>query len=160
MDISVRDVTDEVGTKGLEATFQVDVPPEALLELVWSPDNFPRLFPEVREARVLRSDGDSLEVEFRVHAVIKEIKYTTRRTLDRAKGTITWREISGDLKRVRGGWHIQAGPRPGTSRATYRAFVEVGRFVPTGLVREGAKRKLKEMVERVRAVAAGEVRRT
>ena len=154
MDFTVRDVTDEIGTKGLEAEFQVAVPPEALLEIVWLPENFPRLFPEIREARVLRRDEQSIEVEFRVHAIIKEIRYSTRRTIDRAARTITWKEIGGDLKRVRGGWIIEDGATPGTSRATYRAFIDPGRFIPTGLVREGAKRKLGEMVTRVRQVAA------
>ena len=153
MDFTVRDVTDEIGTKGLEAVFQVDVAPDALLEIVWAPENFSRLFPEIREARVLRRDEQSIEIEFRVHAIIKEIRYTTRRTIDRAARTITWQEIGGDLKRVRGGWTIEAGATPDTSRATYRAFIDPGRFIPTGLVREGARRKLGEMVERVRAVA-------
>ena len=54
MDFATRDLKDEEGTKGLEAVFQVDLPPDALLEMLWSPDNFPRLFPEIREARVLR----------------------------------------------------------------------------------------------------------
>jgi ribosome-associated toxin RatA of RatAB toxin-antitoxin module len=154
MDFTVRDVTDEIGTKGLEAVFQVDVPPDALLEIVWVPENFPRLFPEIREARVLRREESTIDIEFHVHAIIKEIRYSTRRTIDRAARTITWKEIGGDLKRVRGGWIIQPGATPETSRATYRAFIEVGRFVPTGLVREGAKRKLGEMVTRVRSVAA------
>ena len=154
MEFVTRDVKDEIGTKGLEAVFQVDVPPEVLLEIVWAPENFPRLFPEVREARVLRRDETSIDIEFHVHAIIKEIRYSTRRTIDRAARMISWHELGGDLKRVRGGWILEPGPTPESCRATYRAFIDPGRFIPTGLVREGAKRKLGEMVERVRAVAA------
>jgi hypothetical protein len=54
---------------------------------------------------------------------------------------------------VRGGWQLQDGATPSTTRATYRAFVDPGRFIPTALVREVAKRKLGEMVTRVRTVA-------
>jgi ribosome-associated toxin RatA of RatAB toxin-antitoxin module len=154
MDIVTRDVKDEEGTKGLEAVFEVAVPPDALLEILWVPANFPRLFPEIREARVIRAEGDWIEIAYRIDAVLKEVHYTTRRTIDRASRTITWREISGDLRRVRGGWHLQDGATAGTSRATYRAFVDPGRFIPTALVREAAKRKLDEMVRRVRSVAA------
>jgi hypothetical protein len=151
---TARDVTDEAGTKGLEAVFDVDVPPDALLEVLWSPASFARLFPDVKEVRVVAGEGDALDLDYRVDAVVREVRYVLRRTIDRAARTIAWREIGGDLKRVRGGWRIEAGTREGTSRATYRAFVDVGWFVPQGLVRDGAKRKLDEMVARVRRVAA------
>ena len=55
---------------------------------------------------------------------------------------------------MRGGWRVVASERAwSASRVTYTAFVDVGRFVPTALVRDGAKRKLAEMVQRVRRVA-------
>ncbi|MGO8992190.1 MAG: SRPBCC family protein [Polyangiaceae bacterium] len=156
-DPPARDVTDEEGTKGLEAVFEVDAPPDALLELLWAPANFNRLFPDIKEARVVAGDGaggcDELDVAYRVDAVVREVSYVLRRTRDRAARTITWREIGGDLRRVRGGWRIEPSARAGASRVTYRAFVDVVRFVPTGLVRDGAKRKLAEMISRVRQVA-------
>ena len=151
MDTTTRDVTDDEGTKGLEATFHVDAAPEALLEVVWSPENFIRLFPDVKEVRVVAGEGNTLDVEYRVDAVIREFRYVLRRTLDRGARTITWHEIGGDLKRVRGGWTI-VSDGAGGSRATYRAFVAAGMFVPTGLLRDAARRKLGEMVARVRSV--------
>jgi carbon monoxide dehydrogenase subunit G len=148
-----RDVTDEAGTKGLEAVFEIDVPPGALLDILWSPAHFGRLFPDIKEARVVAEEGSKLEVAYRVDAVVREVNYVLRRTLDRDAGTITWREIGGDLKRVRGSWRIAPAERDGASRVTYTAFVDIGRFVPTALVRDGAKRKLDEMIQRVRRVA-------
>ena len=69
-DPPARDVTDEEGTKGLEAVFEVDAPPDALLELLWAPANFNRLFPDIKEARVVAGDGaggcDELDVAYRV----------------------------------------------------------------------------------------------
>jgi carbon monoxide dehydrogenase subunit G len=153
MGTAARDVTDEAGTKGLEAEFDVDVPPDALLEVLWAPANFARLFPDIKEARVVAGERDTLDIAYRVDAVVKELRYVLRRTRDRGARTIAWREIGGDLKRVRGGWRIEPAGRDG-SRVTYRAFVDVGWFVPVALVRDGAKRKLGEMVERVRRVAA------
>jgi len=85
--------------------------------------------------------------------VLKEVRYTLRRTLDRSSRSITWREIGGDLRRVRGSWRVESGPEPGQSRVTYAAFVDVGRFVPTALVRDLAMRKVSEMAERIRRVA-------
>jgi carbon monoxide dehydrogenase subunit G len=150
---TTRDVTDEEGTKGLEAVFDVAVPPDALLEVLWSPDNFGRLFPELKEVRVVGGEGAQLDVAYRFDAVLREVGYVLRRTLDREARTIIWREIGGDLKRVRGGWRIEPSENGAASRVTYRAFVAVAIFVPTGLVREGAKKKLGEMVARVRSVA-------
>ena len=150
---TTRDVTDEAGTKGLEAVFDVAVPPAALLEVLWSPANFGRLFPDIKEARVVREEGATLDVLYRVDAVVREVSYVLRRTLDREARTIAWREIGGDLRRVRGGWRTDPSHPSETSRVTYTAFVDVGRFVPTNLARDAAKRKLGEMVERVRRVA-------
>ncbi len=155
MDTTTRDVTDEEGTKGLEAVFQVPVPPDALLEILWSPANFGRLFPDIKEARVIAGQGGdatTLDVSYRVDIVVREVGYVLRRTLDREARTIIWREIGGDLRRVRGGWRIESLDEGRASRVTYRAFVAVAMFVPTGLVREGARKKLGEMVARVRSL--------
>jgi carbon monoxide dehydrogenase subunit G len=154
MDAAARDVTDDEGTKGLETIFEVDVPPDPLLAVLWAPANFGRLFPDVREVRVVADRGPILDVAYRVDALIREVSYVLRRTLDREARTISWREIGGDLRRVRGGWRVEPSARPGASRVTYRAFIDIGRFVPTSLVRESGKRKLAEMVSRVRRLAA------
>jgi carbon monoxide dehydrogenase subunit G len=149
-----RDVTDDEGTKGLETTFDVAAPPDRLLEILWSPANFGRLFPDVKEVRVVTQEGATMDLAFRVDAVVREVSYVLRRTLDPRAHTITWREIGGDLRRVRGGWRLEPlDGQAGGSRVTYRAFIDVGRFVPTALVRESAKRKLGEMVDRLRRVA-------
>ena len=153
MDSAPRDVRDEEGTRGLEAVFRVEVPPDALLEVLWSPANFGRLFPDIKEARVIGGEGDSLDIQYRVDAVVREVSYVLRRSRDREERTITWREIGGDLRRVRGGWRIEPLDDGRASLVTYRAFVSVAMFVPTALVREGAKRKLAEMVARVRTLA-------
>jgi carbon monoxide dehydrogenase subunit G len=153
METTTRDVTDEEGTKGLEAVFQVEVPPDALLEVLWSPANFGRLFPDLKEVRVIGGEGVTLDVSYRVDLIVREVGYVLRRTLDRGARTIVWREIGGDLRRVRGGWRIEPVEDGRASRVTYRAFIAVAMFVPTGLVRDGAKKKLGEMVARVRSVA-------
>jgi ribosome-associated toxin RatA of RatAB toxin-antitoxin module len=151
--VRVREVVDDVGTKGLEAAFDVEVAPDALLATLWSVAHFPKLFPDVKEARVLRDAGDVLDVEFRIDAVLAQLRYVLRRTLDRTTRTIAWREIGGDLRRVRGSWRVEATDDVGRSRVTYSAFVDPGRFVPTRLVRDLALRKVDEMAERVRRVA-------
>ncbi len=153
----IREVTDDAGTRGLEAIFWVAVPPDALLSILWDVQNFPRLFPDIKETSVVDSDGATppkrLDLAYRVDAVVKEISYVLRRKLDSRARAITWKELRGDLRRVRGGWWVHADDDPGISRATYRAFVDIGRFVPTRLVARGARKKADEMIARVRRVA-------
>lgn len=152
--VTVAEAKDEAGTKGLVASFDVEVPPDALVDILWDVGNFGRLYPDVKEVRVVGGEGDALDVAYRVNAVLKEVRYVLRRERDRAGRAITWREIDGDLRRVRGEWRVE--PRGDGSRLTYRAFVDIGRFVPTAMVRDLAIRKVDEMAARVRLVA-GEI---
>lgn len=150
----VTRVNDDVGTRGLEAVFHVNARAEPVLQLLWDPDNYGELFPDIESHRVLSSSDAQIDVEMTVNAVLKRVRYVLRRTLDREKLHIGWREIDGDLKRARGGWWIRRTDRDDVSELTYRAFVAVNRFVPTRLVAATATRKLDDMVARVRQVAA------
>jgi len=150
-----RELVDELGTKGLEILFVVGAPPDDVLELLWDHRNYGRLYPEVKAVAVIRELADEIDLEFQVDAVIKKVRYVLRRNVDRDKREIVWRELSGDLKRVRGLWKISASADASVSEVTYRAFVDIGRFVPTSLVRDLALRKAAEMVARVRRVATG-----
>jgi hypothetical protein len=149
-----RDVIDDAGTKGLESVFDVEVSPAILLELLWGGPGYLRMFPDVKAMTVIAGEGTTtLDVAYRVDAGLRDVRYVLRRTLDREACTITWRELGGDLRRIRGGWALARGARPGCTRVTYTAFVDVGKLVPTALVRETAKRRLGDMIERVRRVA-------
>ncbi|RYG79221.1 hypothetical protein EON77_09465 [bacterium] len=150
---SVREAVNADGIKGIEARFVVDVPPDALVEILWDIRNFGRLFPDIEKVEKVGGSGDSLELAYRINAVVKKFSYVVRRTVDRAARTITWREISGDFKAVRGGFRVEPHEAPGKSRVTYGAFVEVGRFVPTSLVRDVAMRKMDEMIGNVKRAA-------
>jgi len=144
---------DEVGTRGLEGFFYIDLPADRILEILWSPDNFEELYPAVKSIEVTGQTDDTVDVAFHIDAVLKDVRYSIRRTLDRKARSIEWRELAGDLKRVRGGWYIAPTDDPQVSKITYRAFVAVNFFVPTSLVAAGAIRKMNEMVDRVRRVA-------
>lgn len=152
----IREVADEKKTRGVEVVFHVAVPADDLMSILWDIDNFPRLFPDIREFGLEDRDPADppqwLDVRYRVDAVVKEISYVIRRSLAPDGRSFTWRELSGDLRRVRGGWYLEDTDVPGLTRVTYRAFVDIGRFVPTRLVAKGAKRKAGEMVDRVRRV--------
>ena len=145
------EVRDDEGTRGLEVRFDVDAPRDAVLDLLWDPAHFPELYPEIESVAILERDDRRMRAEYRVNAVVKRVRYELERTLDRESGTLRWRELGGDLRKVRGEWRVDA--RGSGSTLTYRAFVDVGYFVPTALVRDLAMAKLGEMVARVQRVA-------
>ncbi len=159
----IREVTDEQKTRGVEVTFHVAVAAEPLLQILWNIDNFQRLFPDIKDYGLEDRDPAEpprwLDVRYRVDAVVTQVGYVIRRTLEPDGLSFTWREISGDLKRVRGGWYMAETDVPGLTRVTYRAFVDIGRFVPTRLVAKGARRKAGEMVDRVRREAVALARK-
>ena len=107
----IREVTDENKTRGIEVVFYVAVPAAALLAILWNVDNFPRLFPDVKEYSIeAKGPGDPptwLDVRYRVDALVKAVRYVVRRTLASDGRSFTWREVSGDLRRVRGGWWVE-----------------------------------------------------
>ncbi len=152
----IREVDNEEGTKGVDVSFYVLVPPDPLLGILWNPKYLQRLFPDIRQISVLADHGTSLELSYRVDAVLKEVGYVLRRTRDDSTRTISWREIAGDLRRVRGHWRVTPSGLEAMSLVHYATFVDVGRFVPTALVRNLAMRKIDEMVTRVRRVT-GEI---
>jgi ribosome-associated toxin RatA of RatAB toxin-antitoxin module len=150
---NIQMIQDEEGTHGVEAHFSVAMPPDSLLAVLWDVSLFGRLYPEIKEYKVLSRTDTTIDLAYRVDAVIKEVRYTLRRELDRSRRTISWKELGGDLKRVRGLWLVEPGQGDGSSQVTYRTFVALGKMIPTRMLAMGAKKKAGEMVERVQQVA-------
>lgn len=140
--------------KGLRASFYVASPPEKTLNVLWDVRKFPEVFQGIDEMNVRSFTEREIVVEFKVDAVLADVRYTLKRSLDPAKRTITWRDVAGDLEAIRGSWKVEPTDDPGVSRVTYASFVSVGKFVPDALVRDLAVGKVEDMVTRVRGVCA------
>lgn len=148
----LRLVKDVEGTRGIEARCFIAAPAPLVLDLLWRPENFHELFTAIKHFEVLRDAGAEVDIAYRFDAIRRELGYVVRRTLEAEQMRLSWRELSGDLARVRGAWTLEdAGD--GSCLAVYRAFVDVGRLIPTRLVAMAAKRGTRQMVERVRDVA-------
>ena len=138
------------GIKGLRACFMVNASTADVLRLLWDVRLFPDLFTGIDKMTVLESNERQIDVYFEVDAVVKTARYTLRRKLDEAAGTIQWQEIGkGDVKHVRGSWTVERVSDQ-YSLVTYASFVDVGYAVPTGLVRAMAIRKVDELADRIR----------
>jgi ribosome-associated toxin RatA of RatAB toxin-antitoxin module len=156
------------GVKGLRAVFDVvgaGVDADACIETLWDVRRFRTIFPDVKSLEVQSPAPDKvptatqLDVKFTVDAVLQTTTYTLRRTFDRAARKIEWHRIAGDVPTIRGSWSVMPvsskdPSAPAVVRVTYTSFVDVGYFVPTGMVRDIAMGKVNEMAGRVRAACA------
>ena len=138
------------GIQGLRATFHVAAAPDRVLAVLWDVRRFPDMFPDIKHMRVLSRGETEIDVEFRVDAVIAEVTYTLRRTLDKERRSIRWHEIAGDLEHVRGSWLVENTADPNLSRVTYASFVSVNAFVPESVYRNIAEGKVEELAGRLR----------
>ncbi len=144
----------EHDVKGLSAVFVVDAPPERILAMLWDVGAFPKIFPDIKKMDVLAKAPTQIDVKFTVDATLAEPTYTLRRTLDAAGGRITWVSIAGDVRHIHGSWSVRPLDGGARSEVTYTSFVDVGRIVPTALVRDLAIGKVEAMAKRVRAACA------
>ena len=153
--VVVKEIEDR-GVKGLEATFVVPHQRAVVFATLNDLDSFQKLFPNILEIKVVRTEGNTRDVYFRVDAVLSEAEYTLRRAASPGKlaDTISWRRLSGDANIIRGSWILVDGAAEGTTKVTYRSFVDVSAVVPTAMVRDVAIGKVHEMVDRVRAASA------
>ncbi len=149
-DPSVVPLTARDGVNGLRATFDVSAPPDVVLETLWDVSRFRSIFPDIHSLDVLARRDAEVDARFTVDAVLATVSYTLRRHVDREHRVVSWKNIGGDLKTVRGSWTVRPDGKGGSAVA-YESFVDVGTFVPTGLVRDIAMKKVNEMAGRVRA---------
>ncbi|MBH25044.1 MAG: hypothetical protein CMH57_11420 [Myxococcales bacterium] len=151
-DVRIEELEDPDGVKGLRATFVVEQPRAVVFETINELNSFMKLFPNILAFKVLKTQGASRDVYFKIDAVIAEAEYVLRRIGKRGKhaDTIVWDRLSGDAEVIRGAWILTDGAAPGTTKVIYQSFVDVAAVVPTGLIRSIAIGKVKEMVVRVR----------
>jgi ribosome-associated toxin RatA of RatAB toxin-antitoxin module len=95
---------------------------------------YPRLFPEIKAARVLSSDGNRVRAEFRGNIVLP-FRYVLDLDCDPAALTVDWRYVEGDVvKNSEGGWRF-ASQGDGT-RVEYSVAMEIAAPVPGFLLRK------------------------
>ncbi len=150
-EVVVKEAEDK-GVKGLRASFTVEQERAVVFAVLNDLDAFLKLFPEIKSFKVVREEGESRDIHFKVDAVLAEAEYTLRRTTRRGAqvDAISWNRLSGDANVIRGAWILTDGPRPGTTKVDYQSYVDVSAVVPTALVRDVAMDKVQQMVKRLR----------
>ena len=143
--IIVKESNNENGVPGLIAAFSVSSTRENIWNALIDYENFTKIFRGVNRLKVIRKDNNGALVEFWVDAVLSDLNYTLYRKYDIPNFKLSWSRESGDLKVIEGSWEIVDLSTDANKIIVYSSYVEVGRLIPTKLVRWGAMRKAEEM---------------
>ena len=107
--------------------------PEEFCKIVMDYKNYPQFLSEVKECKVLRTEGARKLVEYNV-AMIKNFKYNIW-TTEEPPHAVRWEFASGDIfKTMKGSWVMQE--QAGKCKATYTVEATFGMLVP-GFVTKG-----------------------
>jgi ribosome-associated toxin RatA of RatAB toxin-antitoxin module len=111
-----------------------DVSPSMVYAVVVDFPAYPRLFPEIKAARVLSSDGRHVRAEFRGNIVVP-FRYVLDLDCNPGALTVDWRYVEGEvIKNSEGGWRF-AAEGDGT-RVEYSVAMEIAAPVPGFLLRK------------------------
>jgi ribosome-associated toxin RatA of RatAB toxin-antitoxin module len=154
-DVVVEPVKHPDGIPGLRASFAVAAPRERIWAVLLDYTNFPKIFPDIHDLRVLTHDPQGDQVEYWVNAVVSKYHYVLYRHYDEPGRRLTWTRVAGDLKRMEGSWEIHDTPRSDVQMLVYESYIDIGGVVPKALVRMEAMRKARE--PQLREVVPGAV---
>lgn len=149
-EVIIEDVTAPDGVPGLRVSFLVEASREAIWSVLVDYENFTRVFRGVDRLKVLEEDGHGARVEFWVDAVLKDLHYVLYREYVEPGRRLTWRRVSGDLKRIHGSWEILDTDDPDRQLLVYESYVDIGFYPLTWLIREGAMDRAEKMAQRLR----------
>jgi ribosome-associated toxin RatA of RatAB toxin-antitoxin module len=91
-------------------------------------ESYPKFLPEVKECKILKTEGSKKLVEYKV-SLMKSFKYALWTTENPESFTVSWVFASGDLFRtMSGSWKII--DEGGKARATYSVDGEFAILVP------------------------------
>lgn len=108
--------------------------PAAIYAVVVDFAAYPRLFPEIKAARVLSTEGKRVRVEFRGNIVLP-FRYVLDLDCDEVALTVDWRYVEGEVvKNSEGGWRFSA--EGGGTRVEYRVAMEISAPLPGFILRK------------------------
>lgn len=94
---------------------------------------YPRLFPEIKQTRIVSTTGNVFRVEFRAEAVIS-VRYVLDLTCDPATLTVDWTFVEGEIVTgSTGGWRFT--PSGDGTSVDYRAALDVKAPLPGFILR-------------------------
>jgi ribosome-associated toxin RatA of RatAB toxin-antitoxin module len=110
------------------------IAPAAVYAVVVDFAAYPRLFPEIKAARVLSTEGKRVRTEFRGNIVLP-FRYVLDLDCDPDALTVDWSYVEGEVvKNSEGGWRFS--PVGDGTRVEYRVVMEISAPLPGFLLRK------------------------
>lgn len=110
------------------------IAPAAVYAVVVDFAAYPRLFPEIKAAQVLSTQGKRVRAEFRGNIVLP-FRYVLDLDCDADALIVDWRYVEGEVvKNSEGGWRFW--PEGGGTRVEYRVVMEISAPLPGFLLRK------------------------
>ena len=101
--------------------------PSEFYKIIADYSGYPQFLTEVKDCKVLKTDGNKKLVEFSV-SVMKSFKYSLWMT-EVENSLVSWEFAGGDVfKTMKGHWKLE--DEGGKTRATYSVEASFGMFVP------------------------------
>ena len=111
-----------------------NVTPREVYDVVVDFEQYPRLFPEIKNVRVIARTPERMRVEFRADKLLP-VRYVLDLTLDPVAFTVDWVYVEGEVVTdSSGGWRFR--PESGGVRVDYRASAKVKAPLPGFVLRK------------------------
>ena len=149
--LHIEDVTNELGVKGLRATFQLHASRTEIWDLLTDYDRFTETFKRIHSLEVINHDEQGALVHFNIKVLFLTFDYTLQRNYERPLERLTWHRTAGDFRQITGSWEILPGPEENLHIVVFESFVDVGYMIPTAMVRRRAASELEATVKQIRA---------
>jgi ribosome-associated toxin RatA of RatAB toxin-antitoxin module len=131
--------------------------PRELYDIVVDLPSYPRLFPELKGARVISTQGTVVRVEFRAQMVLP-VRYVLDLTCQPDAPAVDWRYVEGEIVTdSTGSWRFTA-EGDGT-RVEYRAALDIRAPVPGIILRKITDGLVSASLPRMFTSLEAEVRR-
>jgi ribosome-associated toxin RatA of RatAB toxin-antitoxin module len=116
------------------SAFMAGASPAEVFAVVVDFPAYPRLFPEIKQARVLQTEAGRVRAEFRGNLLLP-YRYVLDLDCDAQAGTVKWTYVEGEVvKDSTGGWRFAA--EAGGTRVDYQATLRIEAPVPGFLLRK------------------------
>lgn len=148
--ITIENVTNDEGVKGIRATFRLEATREEIWGLFTDYKRFRETFKGIRDLQVLNENEKGALVRFKIRVLLFPFQYTLQRDYVRLNELLTWHRTDGAFRHISGRWEIFPGPREGIHEVIWESFVDVGFLVPESMVRNRTAKEFEKAVARMR----------
>ena len=143
--------TDEPSKGMVEAMILIDAPAESIWQIMVNCHEIPTFVPGLKACRVLAA-GENWEI---IRHEVKWIWFLPRlsyvfRAVYQPNRQIDFVKIEGDLREMKGTWHLTPLNETGPTIVRYSVYLDPGFFIPQWIVRQSLKADLPAVLTALR----------